>query len=54
MDRAIGMTKFGAKSMARRAVKRRAWNKGLQVGQKDALTAAQVKQIRRVLADQGL
>jgi len=40
--------------MARRAVKRRAWNKGLQVGQKDALTAAQVKQIRRVLADQGV
>jgi hypothetical protein len=40
--------------MARRTVKRRAWNKGLQVGQKDALTAAQVKQIRRVLADQGL
>jgi integrase len=54
VDRAIGMTKFGAKSMARRAVKRRAWNKGLQVGQKDALTAAQVKQIRRVLADQGV
>src|SRR6516162_2157792 len=40
--------------MARRAVKRRAWNKGLQLGQKDALTAAQVKQIRRVLADQGV
>ena len=40
--------------MARRAVKRRAWNKGLQLGQKDALTAAQVKQIRRVLADKGV
>ena len=40
--------------MARRTVKRRAWNKGLQLRQKDALTAAQVKQIRRVLADQGL
>jgi integrase len=40
--------------MARRAVKRRAWNKGLQLGQKDALTVAQVKQIRRVLADQGV
>jgi integrase len=38
----------------RRAVKRRAWNKGLQVGQKDAFTPAQVKQIRRVLADQGV
>jgi integrase len=38
----------------RRAVKRRAWNKGLQVGQKDALTPAQVKQIRRVLADHGV
>jgi integrase len=40
--------------MARRAVKRRAWNKGLQLGQKDALTPSQVKQIRRVLADQGV
>jgi hypothetical protein len=48
------VTKFGAKAMARRAVKRRAWNKGLQVGQKEALAAAQVKQIRRVLADQGV
>ena len=40
--------------MARRTVKRRAWNKGLQVGQKDAFTAAQVKQIRRVLAGHGI
>jgi integrase len=38
----------------RRAAKRRAWNKGLQVGQKDALTPAQVKQIRRVLTDHGV
>ena len=36
-----------------RATKRRAWNKGLEVGQKDAFTPAQVQQIRRVLAARG-
>jgi integrase len=36
-----------------RATKRRAWNKGLDVGQKDAFTPAQVQQIRRVLAARG-
>jgi integrase len=41
--------------MARqRAVKRRAWNKGLELGQKDAFTPAQVKRIRGVLADRGV
>src|ERR1700747_409458 len=38
----------------RRAVKRRAWNKGLHLGQKDAFTPAQVKQIRRNLAGHGV
>jgi integrase len=37
----------------KRATKRRAWNKGLEVGQKDAFTPAQVQQIRRVLAARG-
>src|SRR5258705_13253927 len=32
---------------------KRAWNKGLEVGQKDAFTPAQVQQIRRALADRG-
>jgi integrase len=32
----------------------RTWNKGLEVGQKDAFTPAQVKRIRRVLADRGI
>jgi site-specific recombinase XerD len=41
----------------KRATKRRAWNKGIELGQKDALTPDQVKRIRKVLArrgDQGL
>jgi site-specific recombinase XerD len=41
----------------RRAAKRRAWNKGIELGQKDAFTPEQVKRIRKVLArrgDQGL
>ena len=37
----------------KRATKRRAWNKGLEVGQKDAFTAAQVQKIRRVLIGRG-
>jgi integrase len=37
----------------RPAAKRRAWNKGLEAGQKDAFTPAQVKRIRQVLADRG-
>ena len=36
------------------AAKWRAWNKGLEVGQKDAFTPAQVKRIRQVLADRGV
>jgi integrase len=37
----------------RPAAKRRAWNKGLEAGQKDAFTPAQVKGIRQVLVDRG-
>ena len=35
------------------AVKRQAWNKGLQVGKRDGLTPAQVKRIRGVLKARG-
>jgi integrase len=38
----------------KRAAKWRAWNKGLEVGQKDAFTPAQVKRIRQVLTDRGV
>jgi hypothetical protein len=36
------------------AVKSRTWNKGLEAGQKDAFTPAQVKRIRHALADRGV
>ena len=36
------------------AVKSRTWNKGLEAGQKDAFTPAQVKRIRQVLAGRGV
>jgi len=38
----------------KRAAKRRAWNKGLEIGQRDAFTPAQVKRIRQVLAGRGV
>src|SRR6266705_2823422 len=38
----------------KRIMKKPAWNKGLEVGQKDAFTPAQVKRIRQVLADRGV
>src|SRR5258706_888327 len=38
----------------KRAAKRRAWNKGLETGQRDAFTPAQVKRIRQVLAGRGV
>src|SRR5271169_1296347 len=44
------------KSMAPKkkvAVKRQAWNKGLEVGKRDGFTRAQVKQIRGLLTDRG-
>ncbi len=36
------------------AAKRQAWNKGVEVGKRDAFTPAQVKRIRSVLADRGV
>src|SRR5258707_8314684 len=38
----------------KRAAKRRAWNKGLEIGQRDAFTPGQVKRIRQVLARRGV
>jgi integrase len=37
----------------KRTVRRQTWTKGLEVGQKDAFTPAQVRQIRRVLTNRG-
>src|SRR5215472_3162550 len=34
--------------------KRQVWNKGVEVGKRDAFTPAQVKRIRDVLADRGV
>jgi site-specific recombinase XerD len=43
------------KTMAKkRAPKRRAWNKGLEVGKRDGFTPDQVKRIRSRLADRGV
>ncbi len=43
------------KAMAKkRAPKRRAWNKGLEVGKRDGFTPAQVKRIRGLLAARGV
>src|SRR5215470_5772821 len=36
------------------AAKRQVWNKGLEVGKRDAFTPAQVKRIRGVLAHRGV
>jgi len=38
----------------KRAPKRRAWNKGLEVGKRDGFTPDQVKRIRGLLADRGV
>src|SRR3984893_1367682 len=57
MPRAMGINQtVGAKSaMAKkRARKRQAWNKGLEVGKRDGFTPAQVKRIRVLLADRGV
>jgi len=37
----------------KRAAKSRAWNKGIELGQKDAFTLDQVKRIRKVLTRRG-
>jgi integrase len=57
MPRAMGRNQtVGVKSaMAKkRARKRQAWNKGLEVGKRDGFTPAQVKRIRNLLADRGV
>src|ERR1700738_1383286 len=57
MPRAMGRNQtVGVKSaMAKkRARKRQAWNKGLEVGKRDGFTPAQVKRIRSLLADRGV
>src|ERR1700730_12047982 len=38
----------------KRAPKRRAWNKGLEVGKRDGFTPDQVKRVRSRLADRGV
>jgi hypothetical protein len=48
---ATSLKVIGAKGMAKkRSAKWRPWNKGIALGQKDAFTPDQVKQIRQVLA----
>ena len=57
MPRAMGRNQtVGVKSaMAKkRARKRQAWNKGLEIGKRDGFTPAQVKRIRSLLADRGV
>ena len=57
ISRAIGIEPAERKAMAlkkKATAKWRAWNKGLEVGQKGAFTPAQVKRIRQVLADRGV
>ena len=57
ISRAIGIEPAERKAMAlkkKATAKWRAWNKGLEVGQKGAFTPAQVKRIRQVLADRGI
>jgi len=39
--------------MAKKRALKRPWNKGFEIGQKDALTPAQVKQVRHILARRG-
>src|SRR6476661_638564 len=40
--------------MAKKRTTKRPWNKGFEMGQKDALTPAQVKRVRHVLARRGV
>jgi integrase len=40
--------------MAKKRTVKRPWNKGFEMGQKDALTPAQVKRIRHILARRGV
>jgi integrase len=56
MPRAAGMNRTSErKTMAKkRARKRQAWNKGLEIGKRDGFTPDQVKRIRRLLGDHGV
>jgi site-specific recombinase XerD len=56
MPRATGIIQPSEqKVMAKkRAPKRQAWNKGLEVGKRDGFTSNQVKRIRGLLADRGV
>src|SRR6266550_549312 len=56
MSRAMGRNQASErKGMAKkRAPKRRAWNKGLEVGKRDGFTPDQVKRIRGLLANRGV
>ena len=56
MSRAMGRNQTSErKAMAKkRAPKRRAWNKGLEVGKRDGFTPDQVKRIRGLLANRGV
>src|SRR6202047_3758546 len=56
MPRAMGRNQTSErKAMAKkRAPKRRAWNKGLEVGKRDGFTPDQVKRIRGLIADRGV
>src|SRR6266581_8876121 len=56
MPRAMGIDQTSErKAMAKkRAPKRQAWNKGLEVGKRDGFTPDQVKRIRGLLADRGV
>jgi hypothetical protein len=56
MPRAMGRNRTSErKAMAKKRVpKRRAWNKGLEVGKRDGFTSDQVKRIRGLLVDRGV
>ena len=56
MSRAMGRNQTSErKAMAKkRAPKRRAWNKGLEVGKRDGFMPDQVKRIRGLLAARGV
>jgi integrase len=54
MPRATGIGSSEQQAMAKKlATKWKAWNKGIELGQKDAFTPDQVKRIRQVLARRG-
>src|SRR3984893_5578972 len=56
MSRAVGRNQTSERKamVKKRAPKRRAWKKGLEVGRRDGFTPGQVNRIRRLLADRGV